>query len=47
MINAAPTADFQVRVSPRKITAKITVSARLSLSIPATLDTSPICNALK
>ncbi len=47
MMSAAPRADFQVKVSPRKITAKLMVKAKLSLSIPATFETSPICKALK
>lgn len=47
MINAAPTAVFQVNVSPKNITAKMMVKAKLNLSAPATLETSPICKALK
>lgn len=37
-----PMTVFQVRVSPRNMTAKIMVSTRLHLSIGTTLETSPI-----
>ena len=47
IIKVPPTAVFQLRDSPKKSTAKMMVKAKLNLSTPATLETSPICKALK
>jgi hypothetical protein len=47
MISSAPSAVFQVSVSPRKTTDRTIVSATLSLSTGATWDTFPNCIALK
>ncbi len=47
IIKPAPMAVFNVNVSPKKIIAKMIVRATLSLSIGATRDTFPNCNALK
>ena len=47
IIKPAPIAVFNVNVSPKKIIAKMIVKATLSLSIGATCDTFPNCNALK
>ena len=47
IIKPAPTAVFQVKVSPKNTTANMMVKAKLSLSIPATFETSPIYKALK
>ena len=47
MIKTAPTAVFQVNVSPKNNIANMIVNAKLSLSTPATLVTSPFYKALK
>ena len=47
MIKLAPIAVFNVNVSPKKIIAKMIVKATLSLSMVATCETLPNCNALK
>ena len=47
IIKPAPTAVFKVNVSPKKVIAKVIVRATLSLSMVATCDTLPNCNALK
>ena len=47
IIKPAPIVVFNVNVSPKKIVAKMIVKATLSLSMVATCDTLPNCNALK
>ncbi len=47
IIKPAPTAVFKVNVSPKNVIDKIIVRATLSLSMVATCDTLPNCNALK
>jgi hypothetical protein len=46
-IQDAPIAVFKLKVSPRKITENIMVSAKLNLSTGATCEIFPISNALK
>lgn len=45
-IKTQPISDFTVNCSCRNTKAKTIVMTTLNLSMGATLDTSPICNAL-